>query len=112
MAGIQKRELPLTRQLPCWSFFFHFLAKQAFPCPATLLIIHFFANATPFPKQHCTKTMLHSYNAVICENQLSSSAATTTTAAVTLIPVHMRGLMLAKLSILHMRAGTLLQAAL
>ena len=108
MAGIQKRELPLTRQLLCWSFFFHFLAKQAFPCPATLLIIHFFANATPFPKQHCTKTMLHSYNAVICENQLSSSAAT----AVALRADGVRGLVLAKLFILHVRAGTLLQAEL
>lgn len=108
MAGIQKRELPLTRQLPCWSFFFYFLAKQAFPCPATLLIIHFFANSTPFPKQHCTKTMLHSYNAVICENQLSSSAAT----AVALRADGVCGLVLAKLFILHVRAGTLLQAEL
>ena len=108
MAGIQKRELPLTRQLPCWSFLFHFLAKQAFPCPATLLIIHFFANSTPFPKQHCTKTMLHSYNAVICENQLSSAAA----AAVALRADCVRRLALAKLFILHVRAGTLLQAAL
>lgn len=55
-----------------------------------------------------TQAMLHSYNAVICENQLSSSAA----ASVALRADSVCGLMLAKLSILHMRAGTLLHAEL
>ena len=54
------------------------------------------------------KAMLHSYNAVICENQLSSSAA----AAVTLRADGVCGLMLAKLLVLHVRAGALLQATL
>ena len=52
--------------------------------------------------------MLHSYNAVICENQLSSAAA----AAVALRADCVRRLALAKLFILHVRAGTLLQAEL
>ena len=60
------------------------------------------------PKTALHKTMFHSYIAVICENQLSSSAAT----AVALRADGVCGLMLAKLRILHMRAGTLLQAAL
>lgn len=73
-----KRELPLTRQLPCWSFL------------------------------SSTKAMLTSYNSVICENQLSSSAA----AAVALRADGVRGLVLAKLFILHVRAGTLLHTEL
>lgn len=56
------------------------------------------------------KAMLHSYNAVICENQLSSSGAAAT--AIALRADGVCGLMLAKLLVLHMRAGTLLQAAL
>lgn len=80
MAGIQKRELPLTRQLPCWSFL------------------------------SSTKTMLTSYNSVSCKNQLPSTTAAA--AAVALRADGVRGLVLAKLFILHVRAGTLLHAEL
>lgn len=55
-----------------------------------------------------TQAMLHSNNAVICKNQLSSSAA----AAVALRADSVCGLMLAKLLVLHVRAGALLQATL
>lgn len=75
-----KKELSLTRQLPCWSFL------------------------------SSTKTMLTSYNSVSCKNQLPSTTAAAT--AVALRADGVCGLMLAKLRILHMRAGTLLQAAL
>ena len=54
-----------------------------------------------------TQAMLHSNNAVICKNQLSSTAA-----AVALRADSVCGLMLAKLLVLHVRAGALLQATL
>lgn len=57
-----------------------------------------------------TQAMLHSNNAVICKNQLSSSTATA--AAVALRADSVCGLMLAKLLVLHVRAGALLQATL
>ena len=57
-----------------------------------------------------TNTMQISYNSVFCENQLSSAA--TAAVAVALRADCVRGLALAKLSVLHVRAGTLLQAEL
>ena len=55
-----------------------------------------------------TNKMQISYNSVFCENQLSSAA----TVAVALRADCVRGLALAKLLVLHVRAGTLLQAEL
>ena len=77
------------RQLPCWSFIYDF--------PSLSL---FFSEI----KQNISEMPIPRADAGV--------PAAATTAAVTLIPVHMRGLALAKLSILHVRAGTLLQAAL
>ena len=77
------------RQLPCWSFIYDF--------PSLSL---FFSEI----KQNISEMPIPRADAGV--------PAAATTAAVTLIPVHMRGLALAKLSILHMRAGTLLQAEL
>lgn len=77
------------RQLPCWCFLYYF--------PSVSL---FFSEI----KQNISEMPISRSSAGV--------PAAATTAAVTLIPVHMRGLALAKLLVLHVRAGTLLQAEL